>query len=55
MFYPHWISIEPHLFGTLDPDPDRIGCIRIRIRIETNADPQHWMLNPFLKRAFNWV
>ncbi len=40
------IRLYPHCYGFLDPDPyqhwDKKSWIRIRIRIEANADPQHW-------------
>jgi hypothetical protein len=36
--------MDTHSFCILDPDPDP-NCDKswIRIRIETNADPQHWL------------
>ncbi len=43
-----------------DPDPDGTALvlatwIRIQIRIETNADPQHWLINPAINYVINCV
>jgi hypothetical protein len=39
--------MDPHWFGSQDPNPeprcDKKSQIRIRMRMEPYADPQHWL------------
>jgi hypothetical protein len=42
-----WIRIDPHSFGSLDPDPHWVRKL-YRIGIETNADPKHCFLALFI-------